>query len=140
MGLQRILVPFEGGPLSEDALELACDLAGDGGSVMAVYVARTPPHLPIGAEDAAVALGSEVLRHAAEIGSSRGVKMETRVVKATDVAEGIVATAREANAGAIVMSHRHKHALGETMVLSHTASRVLRGAPCRVLITYRHGG
>src|SRR3990170_2542296 len=29
---------------------------------------------------------------------------------------------------------------GETLVLSHTASRILRHAPCRVLITYSHNG
>ncbi len=131
MGLQRILVPFEGGPLSVDALELACDLAGEGGSVSTVYVVRTPPHLPIGAEDTAVALGEEIIRRVAEVGRSRKVRVDTKVVKAADVAEGIVAAAREMDTDAIVMSHRHKHALGETMVLSHTASRVL--------ITYRQG-
>jgi nucleotide-binding universal stress UspA family protein len=39
-------------------------------------------------------------------------------------------------ADAIVMSLRHKHRPAETMVLSHTASRILRHAPCCVVITY----
>ena len=137
MSFARILVPYEGSPLSQDALELACDLAQPGGAITAVYVVRTPPNLPIGAEDAAAALGKELLGHAAETGRQRNVSVETKLLRADDVPAGIVRAAQEAEAEAIVMSLRHKHTLGETMVLSHTASRVLRHAPCRVLITHR---
>src|SRR3989304_5105284 len=137
MGLLRILVPFDGGILCEDALELACGLVQPQGRGTAVYVVRPPPQLPIGAEEAAVALGQEVLRRATEVGRRHQVTVETKVARAPEGAEGIVAAAQEINADAVVMSHRHKHSLGETMVLSHTASRVLRGAPCRVLVTYR---
>lgn len=137
MTFKRVVVPYEGGTLSEDALRLACDLAC-GTRVTAVYVVRTPPSMPIGAEGASEEVGREMLKRAEAIGRELGANVETYVAKAPEVAEGITETAATLDADAIVMSLRHKHAPGETMVLSHTASRILRHAPCRVLITYSH--
>jgi nucleotide-binding universal stress UspA family protein len=136
MTFKRVVVPYEGGALSEDALRLACGLAGDGTPVTAVYVVRTPPSMPIGAERASEEVGREMLKRAEVIGRELGANVETYVAKAPEVAEGITEAAATLDADAIVMSLRHKHAPGETLVLSHTASRILRHAPCRVLITY----
>ena len=138
MTFKRMIVPYEGGSLSEDALRLACDFAADGSHVTAVYVVRMPPSMPIGAEGADEELGRETLRRAEAIGRELGASVETYLAKAPEVAEGINETAATLDADAIVMSLRHKHAPGETLILSHTASRILRHAPCRVLITYRH--
>ena len=138
MALKRMIVPYEGGPLSEDALRLACDLARDEARITAVYVVRTPPNMPIGAEEAGAEVGREMLKRAEAIGRELGTNVETYLAKAPEVAEGIDETAATLDADAIVMSLRHKHAPGETLVLSHTASRILRHAPCRVLITYSH--
>lgn len=137
MTFKRVVVPYEGGTLSEDALRLACDLAS-GTRVTAVYVVRTPPSMPIGAEGASEEVGREMLKRAEAIGRELGANVETYVAKAPEVAEGITETAATLDADAIIMSLRHKHAPGETLVLSHTASRILRHAPCRVLITYSH--
>ena len=138
MTFKRMVVPYEGGALSEDALRLACDFAGDGSRITAVYVVRMPPRMPIGAEGADEELGRETLRRAEAIGREMGAAVETYLAKAPEVAEGINETAATLDAEAIVMSLRHRHAPGETLVLSHTASRILRHAPCRVLITYSH--
>ena len=138
MAFKRIVVPYEGGTLSEDALRLACGLAGDGTPVTAVYVVRMPPSMPLGAEGADEEAGRETLKRAEAIGGELGAAVETYLAKAAEVAEGINETAATLDADAIVMSLRHKHAPGETLVLSHTASRILRHAPCRVLITYSH--
>lgn len=137
MTFERIVVPFEGGTLSEDALRVACDLARDGAKITAVYVVRTPPSMPIGAEEAEEDAGRQALAAADAIGDESDADVETYLAKAPQVAEGINETAATLRADTIVMSLRHKHSRAETMVLSHTASRVLRHAPCRVLITYR---
>ena len=137
MTFKRVVVPYEGGTPSEDALRLACDLAC-GTRVTAVYVVRTPPSMPIGAEGADEEVGRETLKRAEAIGGELGANVETYLAKAPEVAEGITEAAATLDADAIVMSLRHKHAPGETLVLSHTASRILRHAPCRVLITYSH--
>ncbi len=136
MTFQHIVVPFEGGPFSEDALRIACDLAGEAARVTAVYVVRTPASMPIGAEEVEEETARAALQRAEAIGRELGVGVETYVAKAPEVAEGINETAATARADGIVMSLRHKHTAAETMVLSHTASRVLRHAPCRVLTTY----
>ena len=136
MALKRMIVPYEGGPLSEDALRLACDLAKEWARITAVYVVRTPPNMAIGAEGADEDVGRQMLKRAEAIGRELGANVETYLAKAPEVAEGIDETAATLDADAIVMSLRHKHAPGETLVLSHTASRILRHAPCRVLITY----
>jgi nucleotide-binding universal stress UspA family protein len=136
MTFKRIVVPYEGSLLSEDALRIACRMADEGGTVTAVYVVRTPPSMPIGAEAVADEEAHEKLRRAETIGQGMRARVETYVAKAPDVADGIAETAATSRADAIVMSLRHKHTPEETMVLSHTASRVLREAPCRVLITY----
>ena len=136
MAFKRMIVPYEGGALSEDALRLACDLARDWARITAVYVVRTPPSMPIGAEEADEEVGREMLKSAEAIGGELGTNVETYLAKAPEVAEGINETAATLDADAIVMSLRHRHAPGETLVLSHTASRILRHAPCRVLITY----
>jgi len=138
VALKRMIVPYEGGPLSEDALRLACGLAGDATPVTAVYVVRTPPNMAIGAEGADEDVGRQMLKRAEAIGRELGANVETYLAKAPEVAEGIDETAATLDADAIVMSLRHKHAPGETLILSHTASRILRHAPCRVLITYSH--
>src|SRR3990172_1779852 len=138
MAFKRMIVPYEGGALSEDALRLACDFATDGARITAVYVVRTPQSMAIGAEGADEEVGRETLKHAEAIGGELGAAVETYLAKAPEVAEGINETAATLDADAIVMSLRHKHAPGETLVLSHTASRILRYAPCRVLITYSH--
>jgi len=139
MTFKRMVVPYEGGALSEDALRLACGLSANGARITAVYVVRTPPSMPIDADKAARQAGRETLKRAEAIGWELGADVETYLAKAPEVAEGINETAATLDADAIVMSLRHKHAPGETLVLSHTASRILRHAPCRVLITYSHG-
>ena len=138
MAFKRMIVPYEGGALSEDALRLACDLARDWARITAVYVVRTPPSMPIDAGEASRDVGRETLKRAWEIGWELGANVETYLAKAPEVAEGITETAATLDADAIVMSLRHKHSPGETLVLSHTASRILRHAPCRVIITYSH--
>lgn len=137
MSFQRIVVPYEGGALSEDALRLACDLAEDGAKITAVYVVKVTPGTPIGAEEVRTEAAEKELERAKEIGEERRVDLETYLAKSPEVAEGITETAATLGADAIVMSLRHKHTPAETLVLSHTASRILRHAPCRVLITYR---
>jgi nucleotide-binding universal stress UspA family protein len=137
MVLKNIVVPYEGGHLSEDALMTACDLARDGARITAVYVVRVPKSMPIDVEKAQTETGEEVLLRAEAVACDAGAEIETYVAKATEVADGVNETAATLRADTIVMSLRHRHTPEETMILSHTASRILRHAPCPVLILYR---
>lgn len=140
MAFQRVVVPYEGGPLSEDALRIACELAGDEAKITAVYVVKVTPGTPPAEEKAAEDVARQELARAMEIGLELGVSLEPYVAKAHEVADGITETAATERADLVLMSLRHKHRPEETALLSHTASRVLRHAPCRVLIAYSHDG
>jgi nucleotide-binding universal stress UspA family protein len=137
MTFQHIVVPYEGGALSEDALRIACHLLFDESRITAVYVVPIPKDMPVGAEKPQEDTARETLKRAKAIGRELGVDVETYVAKAPEVAEGVNETAATLMADAVVMSLRHRHAPEETMLLSHTASRILRHAPCHVVITYR---
>src|SRR3990172_3095707 len=130
MTFKRIVVPYEGGALSEDALRMACELAADGAKITTVYVVRVPPSMPIGAGEAHEQTARETLQRADAIGRELGADVETYLAKAPDVAQGINETAATLRADLLVMSLPHNHTAEETMVLSHTASRILRRAPC----------
>jgi nucleotide-binding universal stress UspA family protein len=137
MTFQHIVVPYEGGALSEDALRIACHLVFDESRITAVYVVTLAKDMPASAEKPQEETGRQMLQRAEAIGRELGVNVETYVAKAPAVAEGVNETAATLMADAIVMSLRHKHRPEETMLLSHTASRILRHAPCTVVITYR---
>jgi len=137
MTFQHIVVPYEGGDLSEDALRIACHLIFDESRITAVYVVPIPKDMPVGAETPQEEEARETLQRAVAVGRELGVDVETYVAKAPEVAEGVNETAATLVADAIVMSLRRRHTPEETMVLSHTASRILRHAPCHVVITHR---
>jgi nucleotide-binding universal stress UspA family protein len=137
MTFQHIVVPYEGGALSEDALRIACHLVFDESRITAVYVVPIPKDMPVGAEKLQEETARQALQQAQTVGRELGVDVETYVAKAPEVADGINETAATLMADAIVMSLRRKHRPEETMLFSHTASRILRHAPCHVVITYR---
>jgi nucleotide-binding universal stress UspA family protein len=139
MTFQHIIVPYAGTPLNEDALRIACHLVFDESRITAVYVVPIPKDMPIGAEKPQEEAARETLQRAQAIGRELGVEVETYVAKAPEVADGVNETAATLMADAIVMSLRRKHRREETMFLSHTASRILRHAPCHVVITYHRG-
>src|SRR3989304_4866933 len=93
MAFKRIVVPYEGGTLSEDALRPACGLPGDATPVTAVYVVRTPPSMAIGAEGANEEVGRETLKRAEAIGGGLGTAGGTYLGTAPEVPEGINETA-----------------------------------------------
>src|SRR3972149_10559292 len=100
MTFKRVVVPYEGGTLSEDALRLACDFAGGGTPVTAVYVVRTPPSMAIGAEGADEEVGRETLKRAEAIGGELGAAVGTYLAKAPEVAPGVNETGATLDAAA----------------------------------------
>jgi nucleotide-binding universal stress UspA family protein len=137
MTFQHIVVPYEGGAMSEDALRIACHLVFDESRITAVYVVPVAKDMPASDEKPLEKAARETLQRAEAVGRELGVNVDTYVAKAPAVDEGVNETAATLMADAIVMSLRRKHRPEETMLLSHTASRILRHAPCHVVITYR---
>jgi nucleotide-binding universal stress UspA family protein len=134
---RRIVVPLaDDDDESETGVELAAELAPDGGaSITAVVVIEVPPALPLDAhmhdEEAAA---RRALDKAHAIAERRGVTLRERVVRARARGEAIVAEAEAAHADLIVLRatpQRRKKPFGETVFY------VLRHAGCRVLVSTR---
>ena len=131
---RRILVPVAGGDESELGVELAAELAPDGGTrITAVFVIEVEPELPLDAhmlEDEAEA--RRALDKAHSIADRRGVKLRERVVRARSRGEAIVAEAEAADADLVVM---RSPARDRSPLFGKTVDYVLRHARCRVLVT-----
>jgi nucleotide-binding universal stress UspA family protein len=131
---RRILVPVAGDDESELGVELAAELAPDGGTrITAVFVIEVEPELPLDAhmlEDEAEA--RHALDKAHSIADRRGVKLRERVVRARSRGEAIVAEAEAADADLVVM---RSPARDRSPLFGKTVDYVLRHARCRVLVT-----
>jgi nucleotide-binding universal stress UspA family protein len=137
LSYRRIVVPLDVSEESEAAMALAAELADEHGTSIDVVVAiELPPQLPLEAhmlEEEAAA--RRVLEDARAIAGSCGLRVRTRVVRARQAGEAIVAAAEEVDADLIVMNAPRKTRLGRrASIFGRTVRHVLHHAPCRVLV------
>jgi basic amino acid/polyamine antiporter, APA family len=137
LSYRRIVVPLDASEESEAAMALAAELADEHGtSIDAVVAIELPPQLPLEAhmlEEEAAA--RRVLEDARAIAGSCGLRVRTRVVRARQAGEAIVAAAEEVDADLIVMNAPRKTRLGRrASIFGRTVRHVLHHAPCRVLV------
>jgi nucleotide-binding universal stress UspA family protein len=132
----RILVPVNGTPSDQEALDLACLMARKQRSRVApIYVIRVRRNLPLDAEmEGELAHGEEVLEGAERAVAGLELPAETSLLQARDVGAAIVDEATQTGADLIVMGLPYKRKFGD-YELGPTATYVLRNAPCRVWIT-----
>jgi APA family basic amino acid/polyamine antiporter len=135
---RRILVPIVPGQASDDALDLACRLAAERGSrVIALTVLEPEWDRPVDERQPALeAAANRDLDEAVAIGDSYGVRVTPRLVRGRSAAHEIVAEAERRNVEIIVLGSPRKH-LAERRrgVFGTTVDRILRNAPCRVMVT-----
>ncbi len=132
-----ILVLYDGSEPADDLLRLACEAVGGEGLVVALYVTRVPPSLPLeGLPAATDAAGNDALDHAERVTRRYDGLVEMRLVRARRVADAVVGEAGEIGADAIFlplargsMWQRCRHAW--------TAWRIGRRASCPVLLSYQ---
>ncbi len=79
MTFQHMVVPYEGGALSEDALRIACHLVLDESRITAVYVVPVAKDMPASAEKPLEETARESLERAEAVGRALGVDVETDV-------------------------------------------------------------
>jgi nucleotide-binding universal stress UspA family protein len=137
LAYRRIVVPLDASEESEAAMALAVELADEHGtSIDAVVAIELPPQLPLEAhmlEEEAAA--RRVLEDARAIAGSCGLRVRTRVVRARQAGEAIVAAAEEVDADLVVMNAPRRTRLGRrASVFGRTVRHVLHHAPCRVLV------
>jgi nucleotide-binding universal stress UspA family protein len=141
---KKLLVPLDGSELAERALDpaLAAARQGDGEVVLLgvpVYkhvAAPGPTGYGVVVPDQAIDLGREeteaYLSQLRQARNGRGLRLRIRVVDG-DVAGSIVDTAAEEGADLIVMT-THGYSGFSRWMLGSVTERVLRGAPCPVLV------
>jgi APA family basic amino acid/polyamine antiporter len=135
---RRLLVPIVPGQFSDEALDLAANLAAERGAhIAAVTVLEVPLELPLGAElPDEEALANRELDEARAIGESYGVRVIGRLVRGRSAGQAIVEEAERRGSEIIVIGSPRK-AVGRRRqaVFGTTVDHVLKNAPCRVMVT-----
>ena len=140
---RRIVVPIVPGRPSDDALDVACRLAAERGArVVALTVLEVPLDLPLDTElpeDERVA--NAELDEAMAIGETYGVRVVGRLVRGRSASVEIVREAERREAEIIVLGSPRKDLVGRRRsVFGSTVDRVMRNAPCRVMVTASRAG
>jgi basic amino acid/polyamine antiporter, APA family len=135
---RRIVVPIVPGRPSDDALDVACRLAAERGArVVALTVVEVPRELPLDAElPAQERIANDELDEAIAIGETYGVRVVGRLVRGRSASAEIVREARRRDAEIIVLGSPRKSLVARRRgVFGTTVDRVMRQAPCRVMVT-----
>lgn len=134
--MANILVPFDGSPAGEYALDVACGSAAyNGDEVRAVYVIRVPSQLPISADMAAErARAEDAFTRAHAIADRYGVCLITVVAEARAVGPAIVEAARDCDC--IMIGQLARRRFFARFLLDRTLHYVIAHAPCQVLVGY----
>jgi nucleotide-binding universal stress UspA family protein len=132
---RRLVVPVNGSPSDQDALELACIVARrQRARVEAVFVIQVRRSLPLDADmSAEIERGEAVLDRAEQAAAKLEVEIETSLLQARDIGAAIVDEAAQAQADTIVLGLPYRKRFGEFEV-GETAIYVMKNAPCRVWI------
>ena len=141
---RRIVVPIVPGRPSDDALDLACRLAAERrAQIVALSVIEVPLDLPLDTPRLAAEehRADDELDEAIAIGDTYGVKVVGRLVRGRSASAEIVREAERRGAEIIVLGSPRKTLVGRRRgVFGTTVDRVLRRAPCRVMIAASTNG
>ena len=135
---RRIVVPIVPGRPSDDALDVACRLAAERGArVVALTVLEVPLDLPLETElPEEERVAHAELDEAVAIGDTYGVRVVGRLVRGRSASAEIVREAERREAEIIVLGSPRKDLVGRRRgVFGSTVDRVMRNAPCRVMVT-----
>ena len=140
---KHILIPVDGSPTAQKAVETAAGLAkAFGSNVTAIYVIDPYPFTGLGSDfaygqaeylSAAAIEAKEATQAARQVLEQAGVSVKTSVVEAHAAWRGILETAASVGADLIVMGSHGRHGL-EKMVLGSVAQRVLSHSTLPVFV------
>ena len=139
VGIQRILVAYDGSPHAEHALDVALSMAGDMKAKLFVIAVIRPPEPAESAEfNAVLEDGRE--RYERSFGPIREIAKQKEIELETDIvlghpAEQIIHKADVIQASLIVMGKR-SHTILHRWMLGSNSERVLRYAHCPVMIVH----
>jgi nucleotide-binding universal stress UspA family protein len=139
VGIQRILVAYDGSPHAEHAMNVALSMAGDMKAQLFVLSVIRPPEPAESAEfHAVIDAGREKFEKSfvpvRELARQKGIELETEVAVGHP-AEQIIHMADKMQASVIVMGKR-SHTILHRWMIGSNSERVLRYAHCPVMIVH----
>jgi len=139
VGIQRILVAYDGSPHAEHAMNVALSMAGDMKAKLFVVSVIRPPEPAESAEfHAVIDEGREKYEKSytliRELAKQKGIEIETEVAVGHP-AEQIIHMADKMQASVIVMGER-SHTILHRWMIGSNSERVLRYAHCPVMIVH----
>ena len=139
VGIQRILVAYDGSPHAEHAMNVALSMAGDMKAKLFVVSVIRPPEPAESAEfHAVIDEGREKFERSfvsvRELAKQKEIELETEVVVGHP-AEQIIHMADKMQASVIVMGKR-SHTILHRWMIGSNSERVLRYAHCPVMIVH----
>jgi nucleotide-binding universal stress UspA family protein len=139
VGIQRILVAYDGSPHAEHAMNVSLSMAGDMKAKLFVISVIRPPEPAESAEfHAVVDEGREKYEKSyipiRELAKQKDIELETEVVVGHP-AEQIIHMADKMQASVIVMGKR-SHTILHRWMIGSNSERVLRYAHCPVMIVH----
>lgn len=139
VGIQRILVAYDGSPHAEHAMNVALSMAGDMKAKLFVISVIRPPEPAESAEfHAVVDDGREKFEKSyipiRELAKQKDIELETEIVVGHP-AEQIIHQADKMQASVIVMGKR-SHSILHRWMIGSNSERVLRYAHCPVMIVH----
>jgi len=139
VGIQRILIAYDGSPHAEHAMNVALSMAGDMKAKLFVISVIRPPEPAESAEfHAVIDEGREKFEKSfvpiRELAKQKDIELETEVVVGHP-AEQIIHMADKMQASVIVMGKR-SHTILHRWMIGSNSERVLRYAHCPVMIVH----
>jgi nucleotide-binding universal stress UspA family protein len=132
----KVLVALLDAESMESLVRLACEVAkGMDAELVALHVVEVPAATPISAEDEVLdQAGKALLAQAKRLAGERfSLNVATRLLRARQTGQAIVAEANDLGVHTLVMGHRRRPAVGE-LLLGSTARYAWHNAPCRIII------
>jgi len=132
---RKILVPVIGSQVDEEVIKLACRLARqDKSEIHALHIITVKRDLPLEAEiESEIQKAEDILSRAETVAKKQDYKIDTDLLQARQVEQGIVDEASKQGFDLILIGLGYKRRFGE-FSLGDVVPYVLKNAPCPVII------
>ncbi len=130
---RNILVPLSRPETVESLVNIACDLMAPGGTLRLLNIIEVPQQLPYDYADTRKAQARELLLEASEYCRKRGVMPKLEIISARLVSDAVLDLVKQYNPDLIIMGSSQR-SVPEKVLFGDVVDRVLREAPCEVII------